>query len=211
MHQIIATNSRKPITYYAVLFSTGGDAELDSLLSRLGTARPASTGASHRFFFADIMGRWRSGKREAALSACYNFLAFLYDLASAPVPAHGRADSAHIERALAIMQGSIDRGLDLGTLCGRLGLSREHFVRIFSERMGIPPMRYFSLLQIEAARAMLAGTRLRVSEISEKLAFGNQYNFCRAFTRVTGMSPSAYRATCQMGERLIEKQHGDGR
>ena len=75
-------------------------------------------------------------------------------------------------------------------------LSREHFVRVFTERMGMPPMRYYTRLKIEAARAMLSSTNLRVQEIADKLGFENQFGFARAFKRVSGMTPTEYRATC---------------
>ena len=94
------------------------------------------------------------------------------------------------------MQGAIERNLDLGALCARIQLSREHFVRVFTERMGMPPMRYYTRLKIEAARAMLSSTNLHVQEIADKLGYGNQFGFARAFKRVCGMSPTEYRATC---------------
>ena len=96
------------------------------------------------------------------------------------------------------MQGERSRaGLDLGEPCAsRIQLSREHFVRLFSERMGMPPMRYYARLKIEAARAMLSSTNLRVHEIADKLGYENQFNFARAFKRVSGMAPTEYRATC---------------
>jgi AraC-like DNA-binding protein len=60
----------------------------------------------------------------------------------------------------------------------------------------MPPMRYYSRLKIEAARAMLSSTNLRVQEIADKLGYENQFGFARAFRRVSGMSPTQYRATC---------------
>jgi transcriptional regulator GlxA family with amidase domain len=92
------------------------------------------------------------------------------------------------------MQGSIEGGLDLDGLCRRLELSREHFVRLFSSRMRMPPMRYFSRLKVEAAQAMLSSTNLRVHEIADKLGYANQFGFTRAFRRVVGIPPSEYRA-----------------
>ena len=94
------------------------------------------------------------------------------------------------------LEGAIERKLTLGPLCERLQLSREHFVRVFTERMGMPPMRYYLGLKIEAARAMLSSTNLHISEISDKLGFGDQFAFARAFKRVSGLSPSQYRAMC---------------
>jgi AraC-like DNA-binding protein len=196
-HQISATNTRRPITYYALLLDIDGDEEAKGLLEGLGRRRGAfAIGASQRFFFADLLQKSVSGRPELAKAAYHGLLAFLYGLATGQVAAQGAADNAHVEKALAIMQGAIERDLDLGALCERLELSREHFVRVFTERMGMPPMRYYSRLKIEAARAMLSSTNLRIKEIADKLGYGNQFAFARAFRRVSGMSPTRYRAAC---------------
>jgi AraC-like DNA-binding protein/mannose-6-phosphate isomerase-like protein (cupin superfamily) len=200
-HQVSATNAKRPITYYAVLIDAEGEAaggaELLELLGRLGSrSGPLIVGTSQRFFFADLLEKSRSAKPELVMAAYYGLLAFIYGLAGGQVTELRHADNAHVEKALAIMQGSIEGGLELGALCNRIQLSREHFVRLFSERMGMPPMRYYSRLKIEAARAMLSSTNLRVQEIADKLGYENQFSFARAFKRVSGMSPTGYRATC---------------
>jgi AraC-like DNA-binding protein len=196
-HQISATNAKKPITYYAVLIDAEGEAEVLALLESLAGCRGAfAIGASQRFFFADLLEKSRSGKRELAMAAYHGLLAFLYALDGGLSASRAPMDNAHVEKALAIMQSSIEGDLDLGVLCERIKLSREHFVRLFSERMGMPPMRYYSRLKIEAACAMLSSTNLRVQEIADKLGYENQFGFARAFKRVSGMPPTEYRATC---------------
>jgi AraC-like DNA-binding protein len=207
-HQIFATDARRPITYYAVLvdaladFDEGsgrdraGEAELLGLLDRLGSRGPLTVGTSQRFFFADLLEKSASGKRPLVLAAYHGLLSFLYSLDGGQAASRAPTDNAHVEKALAIMQGNIEGELNLSALCDRIQLSREHFVRLFSERMGMPPMRYYSRLKIEAARAMLSSTNLRVQEIADKLGYENQFNFARAFKRVSGMAPTEYRATC---------------
>jgi len=195
-HQILALDAKRPITYYAVLFSAAEDAELLELLDRCGHHEaPWLIGTSRRFFFADLLERHFSSRSDLISAGRHSFIAFLYDLAAGAAP-HGVVDNAHVEKALAIMQMSIEKDLDLDSLCARLQLSSEHFVRVFSQRMGMPPMKYYSRLKIEAARAMLSSTNLHVREIADKLGFANQFNFTRAFKRFADMSPSEYRARC---------------
>jgi AraC-like DNA-binding protein len=197
IHQIFATNIRKPITYYALLLDAAGDEEALGLLEALGRRRGAyPIGTAQRFFFADLLEKSRSPKRELVMAAYHGLLSFLYSLDGGLTASRAPTDNAHVEKALAIMHGAIERDLDLGALCDRIELSREHFVRLFTERMGMPPMRYYSRLKIEAARAMLSSTNLRVREIADKLGYDNQFNFARAFKRVSGMTPSEYRAAC---------------
>ena len=110
-----------------------------------------------------------------------------------------RATNAHIEKAIAIMQARIGRSLDLAELCRRLDVSREHFIRLFSGYMGMPPMRYYARLKTEAASAMLLSTNLHVGEIADRLGFESQFSFSRAFRRSMGISPTDYR------ERFLQK------
>jgi AraC-like DNA-binding protein len=197
IHQIAATNARKPVTYYALLFDAEADPEVLGLLEGLGRRRGSySIGTSQRFFFADLLEKSRSTRPGLVKAAYHSLLAFLYALDGGLPASNASTDNAHVEKALAIMQSAIEGDLELGALCDRIQLSREHFVRLFSERMGMPPMRYYSRLKIEAAQAMLSSTNLRVQEIADKLGYVNQFNFTRAFRRVSGMSPSSYRATC---------------
>ncbi|HUX42582.1 MAG TPA: AraC family transcriptional regulator [Rectinemataceae bacterium] len=194
-HQVAATDARRPLTYYALLFDPEGDPDLLGLLAAIGSLRgPRSIGVTRRFFFADILERHFSGQELLRLSAVHLLQAFLCELAAGSERSGDAVDNANVEKALAIMQGSIDRELDLGSLASRLSLSREHLVRVFSARMGMPPMKYFARLRIEAARAMLSSTNLRIAEIAERLRYSNAFNFSRSFRSVEGMSPSEYRA-----------------
>ncbi len=194
-HQIVALEARQPLTYYALLFDPESDAGLLDLLAAIGhSLGPRSIGGSRRFFFADILERHFSGQRLLEQSAEHLLQAFLCELAAGSGRSGDAIDNANVEKALAIMQGSIDRELDLGTLASRLSLSREHLVRVFSARMGMPPMKYFARLRIEAARAMLSSTNLRIGEIAERLRYSNAFNFSRSFRSVEGMAPSEYRA-----------------
>jgi len=198
VHQILATNLRKPITYFAILFDAKEDPELAALLTRAAKAmeRPKDIGTSHRFFFADLLERHASSQRDLVEACRHSFMSFLYGLLAGAPSSYGAPENAHVEKAIAIMQASIEGELDLDSLCGRLGLSGEHFVRLFSQRMGQPPMRYYARLKIEAARAMLSSTNLAIQVISQKLGYASQFGFSRAFKNIAGISPSEYRARC---------------
>jgi AraC-like DNA-binding protein/mannose-6-phosphate isomerase-like protein (cupin superfamily) len=194
-HQLIPSGQRRPITYYAVLFDTEGDVELEALLNG-NSVNPRHIGMSHRFFFADLIEKNFSGKEKLITAARHQFTAFIYSLEDGLPSGSSSADNVHVEKALAIMHGSIEKACDLAAICSRLGIGREHFVRLFSERMGLPPMKYYVRLKIEAARSMLTSTNFRIGEISDKLGFDNQFNFSRAFKRESGLSPSEYRTRC---------------
>lgn len=199
-HQILATVPEKPITYYAILIDASGDEETSALLNRLvGRGEGRVVGTGYRFFFADILEKHLSKESELEFSARHALASLLYQIAAGKGPSWVSTDNAHIAKAIAIMQTRIERHLDLCELCEFLDVSREHFVRLFSNYMGMPPMRYYARLKIEAARAMLSSTNLHVGEIADKLCFDSQFSFSRAFRRATGISPTDYR------DRFLQK------
>jgi AraC-like DNA-binding protein len=197
-HQVRAEDHRRPLSYYALLVDAAGDGELAELLEALPGSGPwpRRIGPSWRFFFAGLLEKHRSGKPQLEAAARHGLLAFLHELAAGGDPDFGAPTDAHVEKALALMQGAIEGSLDLESLAARLEVAPEHLVRLFTRRMGLPPMRYYGRLKIEAARAMLASTNLRVGEVADKLGFSNQFNFSRAFRREAGMSPSDWRDHC---------------
>jgi len=212
-HQILATVLEKPITYYALLIDVSEDGETSALLDRLvGRGEGRIVGNGYRFFFADILEKHLSGEPELEFSARHALISMLYQIAAGKGPSWATPDNAHIGKAIAIMQARIERHLDLSELCDYLDVSREHFVRLFSSYMGMPPMRYYARLKIEAARAMLSSTNLHVGEIADKLEFDSQFSFSRAFRRATGISPTDYRDRfLQKVDFVVEKSAKGGK
>ncbi|MCE5256542.1 MAG: helix-turn-helix domain-containing protein [Spirochaetaceae bacterium] len=210
-HQILATEPKKPITYYALLIDVTEDREVAALLEDLlGRGEGRNIGTGYRFFFADILQKHLSKDTSLELSAQYSLMSFLYQLASGSNPRRVVSDNIHIEKAIAIMQTKIEGNLDLMDLCRKLGISREHFIRLFSAYMQMSPMRYYMRLKMEAACAMLSSTTLHIGEIADKLGFENQFSFSRTFKGMTGLSPRNYRDKfLQKVDFVVEKGKDD--
>ena len=77
----------------------------------------------------------------------------------------------------------------------KLGLSEEHFIRVFRDEVRMTPYQYFTRLKVEGASGMLMSTDKSVGEISAWFGFENQFHFSRIFKKCTGMSPVEYRKT----------------
>lgn len=77
-----------------------------------------------------------------------------------------------------------------------LGYSYAHLCRVFKREYGIAPLRYVNALRIERAKLLLRDTELTVSEVAERTGFDNLSYFSRLFSRIAGISPSAYRRHC---------------
>ena len=79
------------------------------------------------------------------------------------------------------------------------GLSEQFFLnkytlmRKFTEKYGVTVIAYYNKRRAEAAKQLLASTRLSVSEVSEALGFADIYTFSRFFKNATGASPTSFR------------------
>ncbi|WP_190131656.1 DJ-1/PfpI family protein [Streptomyces mashuensis] len=89
--------------------------------------------------------------------------------------------------------------LSVPALAGRLGMSRRHFSRLFSQQVGISPGAYVERARVAVARALLESSADGVDGIAAQCGFGTVETMRRAFVRETGVSPAAYRDRFRRG------------
>jgi AraC-like DNA-binding protein len=77
--------------------------------------------------------------------------------------------------------------------------SRAYTVRLLKRSCGQTPYAFLAARRIEAARQLLAGTRLPVKNIAEQLCYADQHYFATVFRRAVGLSPRQYRRLHQSG------------
>ncbi len=85
------------------------------------------------------------------------------------------------------------RPISIKSLAGELGISREHLTRLYKARFGRSPGSRLRQLRISRAQTILASTTLSIEEVSLACGFSSANSFYRAFRRMTGHSPLAYR------------------
>jgi len=72
-------------------------------------------------------------------------------------------------------------------------LSEYHFIHLFKEFTGLPPIQYLTSIRMDKAKELLLNSSLSIYEISYILGYNNPLYFSRLFKKVTGISPSSYR------------------
>lgn len=118
--------------------------------------------------------------------------------AAAAAPAAGRA--AHTasapawRQAATYVQRHLDAPLSLQHLAAVASSSPFHLHRAFTRHAGIPLLTYVTLLRLKRASMQLAFARRRsVLRVALDAGYANPESFSRAFRRVLGQPPSAFR------------------
>lgn len=91
------------------------------------------------------------------------------------------------------MEENLEKNLSLDQFAAFFNYSPSHFSMLFQKETGISPINYFIRLKIQKACQQIALTNLKISEIALKAGFEDPAYFSRVFTRIMGLSPSAYR------------------
>jgi AraC family transcriptional regulator len=110
----------------------------------------------------------------------------------------GRSPSSRDERRITAAVRHIERAtgqpLGLSTLARQAAMSPYHFLRTFRQLIGMTPHQYVLHTRLQrAAQRLLAGGD-PVSSVALEAGFNDLATFNRRFRRVTGMTPSAFRA-----------------
>lgn len=97
------------------------------------------------------------------------------------------------QRQPAVNEHPIEK-LTLGRVAKTVNLNRFAFGKQFTKATGIPFTESLARVRIERAKSLLLNPNLRVGEIACEVGFKSLTNFNRAFKRIQGCSPTAYRA-----------------
>lgn len=105
----------------------------------------------------------------------------------------GKAMDARIEKALSIIDAEYMHQIPLVSLCKRVGMSQNNFLRNFSRCVGLSPEKYIGDLRCRHAEQLLRFTNKSIPEIAEELGYVDRYHFSRRFKNYAGVSPAEFR------------------
>jgi transcriptional regulator GlxA family with amidase domain len=83
--------------------------------------------------------------------------------------------------------------LSLSVLANQAGMSERSFSRHYAEATGETPARAIERLRVDAARRLLAETRLPAKRVSQRCGFGSEETMRRSFVRLLSVTPQDYR------------------
>jgi len=97
-------------------------------------------------------------------------------------------------RASELIDAQYTQPLELDELARTANFSRYHFLRAFRRAFHATPHEYLTRKRIERAKELLAESELTVTEICFEVGFESLGSFSTLFHKITGWSPSIYRA-----------------
>ena len=96
-----------------------------------------------------------------------------------------------------------DIGLD--GAAAETGLSSFHFLRLFSQVLGVTPHQYLVRSRLRHAARLLADDGSRpVTEVALDVGFADLSNFVRTFRRAAGVSPGGFRKAARGDRRIFQ-------
>ncbi len=124
----------------------------------------------------------------SCISLCADYLGRL--------PYKGLAENAIDHRIIqmdAYMGENIHRSVSNEEFAKLVYMAPNSFNRFFKQETGLTPQQYFTRKKTDQASIMLQYYNMSIEDIAERLGFCDRYYFSKAFKKVTGYSPAAYR------------------
>lgn len=98
-----------------------------------------------------------------------------------------------LQRVIEYIIDHLSEDLLLRAMAQEVGMSQYHFARLFKQSTGLSPYQYVIQCRIERAKMLLLKSKLKISEISSLVGFGDQSQFTRHFKRLLGVTPKEIR------------------
>jgi AraC-like DNA-binding protein len=98
-----------------------------------------------------------------------------------------------VGRSLSVLHDRPTHPWSLEELAREVGASRSLLAERFHHFVGVPPMQYLARWRMQLAASLLAGTNHGMAQIAERVGYGSEAALSRAFKRLVGVAPSAWR------------------
>ncbi|WP_051946283.1 AraC family transcriptional regulator [Verrucomicrobium sp. BvORR106] len=101
--------------------------------------------------------------------------------------------NAAIDGALHLIQSEPANSWTVEYLAREVALSRSVFAERFRRLTGDTPMGYLARWRAHCATRLLQDEQLGMMEVASRVGYESEFAFAKAFKRITGIAPGAYR------------------
>lgn len=197
-HSYVAGHdSRRPLSLIAVYFElldeSGAPIVLDSLQGEIDILHAEAGGFVHDMLLR-LVRCLQDGHRNWA-EACFQTVVMEIINQRANTWPSGRfGDQARcIARICERIRRRPGEPIRVEALATELGVSAEHFSRLFRRVQGVSPRAFITRTRMDAARRLLLTSSHSIERIAMLLGYDSAFQFSRQFKSRTGIAPSHYR------------------
>jgi len=194
-HEYYPVNKRWDVRWIA--FEING---CDRILNRFGITKPTVISAADNAEMENIFDKMLTLQRTDILYCDYTCSGLVYDFIIA-FHRHLKADadSAKSRRltmllpALQYMYDNFRKDFSLAFLADLIGVTPQHFCRLFRETLNMRPNDYLIGRRLDEAKRLICENKLSIAEIAELSGFHDPSYFSTVFKKREGISPAEYR------------------
>ena len=135
-----------------------------------------------------------SGSEEEHSEVIYRFLISL-------IREGTQADTPFLKKIQDYVAENYASAVNASDMAAFFHMSRTGFAAVFKKATGTSPKQYLDTYRMEAAKHLLDTTSLLIETIAEQCGFRDTSSFTRAFKRLNGISPFAFRRRSRCPEQ----------
>ena len=98
------------------------------------------------------------------------------------------------------------QAIGLEDAADQAGISPFHFLRLFSDTLGVTPHQYLVRSRLRHAARRLAEDDSAITDIAYDVGFGDLSNFVRTFHRAAGASPLRFRQASRGKRKIFQER-----
>lgn len=158
------------------------------------TVLPASDPSAYDFMgrFVDYVHRYNEMPLDAKIEIRGSILLLVSHFVGRAV-AKVWTEDERMSKVLNYIHDNICSPVDIDMLASIACVTKPHFIRLFSKKIGLPPLQYINKKKIEHAELLLIMHDIPVKEVAYELGYNDQSYFIRLFKKITGITPMVYR------------------
>ncbi|MDG4820359.1 AraC family transcriptional regulator [Asanoa sp. WMMD1127] len=103
-----------------------------------------------------------------------------------------RAELSSVDRRVAAAAVGLGRGLDVGAVSDRLGVTTGSLRRRFLARVGLTPKRYAGVARLQRLLGAVGGPDRDWARAAHEVGYFDQAHMVNDFRALTGLTPTAY-------------------
>ncbi len=88
---------------------------------------------------------------------------------------------------------ALERHFKVERIAAYSGYNKQYLTRMFKRQFGCGLLDYVHSVKLDASKRLLAGGRLYIKEVADRVGFADEKQFAKWFKRHTGVTPTAYR------------------